>query len=169
MEAWGLRMQGELGQAAHHPPRERFPYLMAVACQDLTVSLGSTSTGPSCLTRTRASLVPQTVKNLPAMQETWVQSPGWEDPLKEGMATHSSILAWRIPMDRGGFRAPMESVGYSPWGRKESDETERLSTFTYTGCLWCLSLCPCWLSTRLSPQPLAPMSPRPGLLSPSIS
>ena len=40
------------------------------------------------------------VKNLPAMQEAWVSSPGWEDPLEEGMATHSSILAWRIPMDR---------------------------------------------------------------------
>ena len=39
----------------------------------------------------------QTVKNLPAVQETWVQSMGWEDPLEEGMATHSSILAWRIP------------------------------------------------------------------------
>ena len=37
------------------------------------------------------------VKNLPAMQETWVQSLGWEDPLEQGMATHSSILAWRIP------------------------------------------------------------------------
>ena len=42
-------------------------------------------------------LVTQTVKNLPAMQETWVQSLGWEDPLEEGMAIHSSILAWRIP------------------------------------------------------------------------
>ena len=39
----------------------------------------------------------QTVKNLPAMQETWVQSLGGEDPLEKGMATHSSILAWRIP------------------------------------------------------------------------
>ena len=47
-----------------------------------------------------ASLVAQTVKNPPAMWETWVQSPGWEDPLEEGMATHSSILAWRIPIDR---------------------------------------------------------------------
>ena len=45
----------------------------------------------------RASLVVQTVKNLPAMQETWDQSLGWEDPLEEGMATHSIILAWRIP------------------------------------------------------------------------
>ena len=58
------------------------------------------------------SLVAQTVKNLPAMQETWVWPLGWEDPLEEGMATHSSILAWRIPMDRGAWRA------YSPWGHR---------------------------------------------------
>ena len=44
----------------------------------------------------RASLVPQPVKILPAMQETWVQSLGWEDPLEKEMATHSSILAWEI-------------------------------------------------------------------------
>ena len=43
-----------------------------------------------------ASMVAQLVKNPPAMQETWVQSLGWEDPLEEGKATHSSILAWRI-------------------------------------------------------------------------
>ena len=42
-------------------------------------------------------LVAQTVKNLPAMRETWVQPLGWEDALEKGMATHSSILAWRIP------------------------------------------------------------------------
>ena len=48
-------------------------------------------------------LVAQRVKNLPAMQETWVRSLGWEDPLEEGMATHSSILSWRIPMGRGGW------------------------------------------------------------------
>ena len=48
------------------------------------------------------SLVAQMVKNLPAMQETWVQFLGWEDPLEESMATHSSILAWRILIDRGG-------------------------------------------------------------------
>ena len=46
----------------------------------------------------------QMVKNLPAMGETWVQFLGWEDPLEEGMATHSSILAWRIPMDRGAWQ-----------------------------------------------------------------
>ena len=44
-----------------------------------------------------AFLMAQMVKNLPATWETWVQSLGWEDPLKEGMATHSSILIWRIP------------------------------------------------------------------------
>ena len=44
-----------------------------------------------------ASLVAQTIKNLFAMQETWVRSLGWEDPLEEGMATHSRILAWRSP------------------------------------------------------------------------
>ena len=44
-----------------------------------------------------ASLVTQLVKNSPAMWETWVQSLGWEDPLEKGKATHSSILAWRIP------------------------------------------------------------------------
>ena len=44
-----------------------------------------------------SSLAAQTVKNLPAKWETWVRSLGWEDPLEKGMATHSSILAWRIP------------------------------------------------------------------------
>ena len=62
----------------------------------------------------RASLVAQLVKNPPAMQVTWVRSLSWEDPLEKGKATHSSILAWRIPWT-------------SPWGRKESDTTERLS------------------------------------------
>ena len=51
------------------------------------------------------SLVSQRVKNPPAMQEIWVQSLGWEDPLENGMAVHSSILAWRVPMDRGAWLA----------------------------------------------------------------
>ena len=59
---------------------------------------------------TWASLVVQMVKKLPAMGETWVQSLGWEDTLEEGMATHSSILAWRIPMDRGTWRATVHGV-----------------------------------------------------------
>ena len=62
------------------------------------------------------------VNNLPAMPETWVQSLGWEDPLEEGMATHSSILAWRILMDRGAWWATVQG------GRKVSDTTNRLST-----------------------------------------
>ena len=52
-----------------------------------------------------AYLVAQMVKNSPEVQETWVQSLGWEDPLEESMAIHSSILAWRIPMDRGSWQA----------------------------------------------------------------
>ena len=52
-----------------------------------------------------ASLVAQTVKNLPAMQGTGVRSLGWEDLLEEGLATHSSTLAWRIPIDRGAWWA----------------------------------------------------------------
>ena len=66
----------------------------------------------------------QLVKNLPSMQETWVRSLGWEDPLEKGKATHSSILARRIP--------------YSPWGCKESDTTEQLSPsfiLDFGGCL----------------------------------
>ena len=50
------------------------------------------------------------VKNLPAMQEIWVQSLGWEDPLEEGVATHSSILAWTIPMGREAWRAIFHGV-----------------------------------------------------------
>ena len=57
-----------------------------------------------------ASLVAQMVKNLPAMKGTWVRSLGGEDPLEEGMATHSSILAWRIPLDRGAWWATVHGV-----------------------------------------------------------
>ena len=60
-----------------------------------------------------ASLVAQMVKNQPAMQETWVRSLGWEDPLKESVATHSSILAWRIPRDRGAWQATVHGVSKS--------------------------------------------------------
>ena len=70
---------------------------------------------------TYASLVAQIVKNLPAMQETWVQSRGWEDALEECLATHSSILAWRIAMDRRAWQATVHGV-------TESDTTEWLST-----------------------------------------
>ena len=54
----------------------------------------------------KASLVAQTIKNLPAMQETQIQALGWEDPLEKGMATHSSQYSWlENPMDRGTWRA----------------------------------------------------------------
>ena len=56
------------------------------------------------------SLVAQMVKNLPAMQETWVQSVGWEDPLEEGKATDSSIFAWRIHMGRRVWWAIVHGV-----------------------------------------------------------
>ena len=54
--------------------------------------------------------VVQMVKNLAAMKEIWVRSLGWEDPLEEGMAIHSSILAWRIPMDRGAWWAMVHGI-----------------------------------------------------------
>ena len=66
-----------------------------------------------------ASLVAQLVKNLLAMQETWVGSLSWEDPLEEGVATHSSVLVWRIHEEPGG----LQSIGC-----KELDTTEQLST-----------------------------------------
>ena len=60
----------------------------------------------------------QTVKNLPVMQKTWVRSLGWEDFLEKGMATHSSILTWRISWTEERD---------SPWDRKELDTTEQLT------------------------------------------
>ena len=81
------------------------------------------------------SLVAQMVKNLPAMRETWVRSLDWEDSLEEGMETHSSILAWRIPMDRGAWRATVHRVTKS-WTRlkrlssSSSSHTKVLKYFT---------------------------------------
>ena len=57
--------------------------------------------------------VAQTVKNLPAMQETWVQSLDWEDPLEKGMAIQSSILVMENPMDRGAWWATVHGVAKS--------------------------------------------------------
>ena len=67
------------------------------------------STTPYCLA-IWASLVAQTVKDLPAMRETWVRSLGWEDRLEQGMAICSGILAWRIPMDTGAWQATVHGV-----------------------------------------------------------
>ena len=74
-----------------------------------------------CSENDGASLVAQVVKNPPAVWESWVRSLGWEDPLEKGKATHSSILAWRIPKDRGAWRATVHGVA-------ESDTTEQIST-----------------------------------------
>ena len=77
-----------------------------------------------------ASLVAQLVKNLPAMWETWLRSLGWEDPLEKEKATHSSVLAWRLPMGRRAWRATVHGV-------TKSDITERLSTtqhYYYAHC-----------------------------------
>ena len=91
----------------------------------MTAGLGSSpgeGTGYS-LQYSWASLVDQMVKNPPAMQETWVQSLGWEDLLEEGMATHSSIPAWRSPNGQRSL------AGCIPWGHKELDTTERSKHF----------------------------------------
>ena len=81
-----------------------------------------------------ASLVSQIVKNLPGMWNTWVWSLGWEDPLEEGMITHSSILAWRIPRYRGAWQATV------PRRCKESDTTEWPSTAQHRYLKW-----DCWV------------------------
>ena len=70
-----------------------------------------------------ASLVAQTVKNLPAMQETQVRSLSWDDPLEKGMATHSSILAWKIPWTEKPGQATAHGVA------KNQTQLKRLTTF----------------------------------------
>ena len=72
----------------------------------------------------------ETVKSLPAMRETWVQSLGWENPLEEDMATPSSILAWRIPMDRGAWWTTVHEVA------KSQTQHERLGERLSTHTLW---------------------------------
>ena len=112
--AWALsscREQGLLFVEVH-----RITEAQAIGSQASVVASPALEHRP---TSRGASLIAQWVKSLPAMQETWVQFLGLEDPLEEEMATHSSILAWRIPwtVEPGG-----------PRGRKKSDTTERLST-----------------------------------------
>jgi len=75
------------------------------------------------------SLVTQTVKNLPAIQESQVQSLCWEDPLEEEMTTHYSILAWEIHGQRS-------LVGYSLWGHKELNMTEQLTLYIPNNSAW---------------------------------
>ena len=79
--------------------RKGGPKNSVVSPQILVMIKSKPANNRACLF-SRASLVDQTVKTPPAMQETWLQSLGREDPLEKEMATHSSILAWKIPMDR---------------------------------------------------------------------
>ena len=102
-------------EASHLSDLICFPgFIYKLYTSDTQICMSSLKPSPELW----ASLVVQMVKNLPAARETWVRS------LEKGMATHSSILAWRIPMDRGAWWA----MGYSPWGLKESDMTKHLSS-----------------------------------------
>ena len=93
-------------------------YCLLMVLQSSSASVGITHGSP-------AFRVAQLIKkNPPAMQQTCIQSLGWGDHLEEGMATHSGILAGRIPVDQG----TRNLVGYSPWGHKESDTTDQLNS-----------------------------------------
>ena len=83
---WGALSPSDLGFLLCWDQRPEIPTSPSAACLH-----------PPGLRSPDVPLVAQTVKNLPAMQETRIQSLGWEDPLEEGISTHSSILAWRIP------------------------------------------------------------------------
>ena len=71
------------------------------------------------------------IKTVPAMQKTQVRSLGWEDPLEKVMATHSSILAWRIPMDRGAWRVTVHGVAESD----TAEVTEHIHTHMLNPCV----------------------------------
>ena len=97
-----------------------------------------------------ASLVAQTVKNLPAMQETQVQSLDWEDPLEKEMATHSSVLAWRIPWteEPGGL---VHGVAKS-WAQRATELPWEFIVFLWWCQVFLISLDPCslvWVSVHL--------------------
>ena len=83
---------------------------------------------PEVRKQSTCGLVAPMVKNPPAMQETWVWSLGWEDPLEEGMATHSNIPAGRIPMDRGAWRATVQSMGLQRVGHDRATKKTHMNT-----------------------------------------
>ena len=88
-ETWGYRRR--LGRVLHR--KQEYSFYLFLRPRQMPPAPGS-----SLMTSGQNfNLVVQRVKNLPAVQETWVQALGWEDSLEKGMATHSSILAWRIP------------------------------------------------------------------------
>ena len=89
---------------------------------------------PGLTLKNQASLVAQLVKkNLPAMQETWIQSLGWEDPLEKGKATHSSILAWRIPW------TTLHGVTKS-WTQLSDFHLTSFVQISYSTTLWTISI-----------------------------
>ena len=109
------QLLSHISQAKHRASRVAQLIKNLPAAQESLVRFlgGETSPGEGIgypLQYSWASLVAQKVKNLPAMQETWVQSLGGEVPLEEGMATQSSILVWRLPMDRGAWPATVHGV-----------------------------------------------------------
>ena len=93
----------------------------------------------------------QTVKNTTAIRETWARSLGWEDPLEKEMATHSYILAWRVPIDRGAWQATVPGV-------TESDTIERLSTSSEPLSKDQLYPCPVPGTTSVSHGPAGPQA-----------
>ena len=108
---------GAFPRGCHHRPEGILPGLYLYV--DALPPLPAARRGSLWLLPSFTSLVVQRLKHLPAMWETWVRSLGREDPLEKEMATHSSILAWRIPWTE-------ELGGLQSTGRKESDTTERL-------------------------------------------
>ena len=96
--------------------------------RDFATRMHSIHSNNNCVSVLQYRMVPskpleaQTVKNLPTMPETWVRPPSWEDLLEEGMTTHSSILAWRIPMDTGAWRATVQGVSKSRIGAAKHTE-----------------------------------------------
>ena len=99
-------------------PGEGSGYPLQYSCLENSMDRGAWQATVHGITKTQTWLseVAQMVKNPPAKWETWVPSQGWEDPMEENMAAHTSILAWRIPMDRGSWRAIDRGVAKS-WTR----------------------------------------------------
>ena len=92
-----------------------------------------------------ASLVAQMVKNTTEIRETWARSLGWEDPLEKEMATHSYILAWRVPIDRGAWQATVPGVRVRhDWATKHNTSSEPLSKDQLYPCRSWYHFCVSW-------------------------
>ena len=92
------------------PEGQGLPILPVLLPESSLLSLSPFRYVLYCDPKVGASLVAQRGKNPPAMQETWVRSLGREDPLEKGMATPSSVLAWKIPTERGAWQAPVHGA-----------------------------------------------------------